>query len=1131
MSYKKIFIFIVLAVIIFFSALYADNNDYRNGYIRDSEYLRVYYKTRDNLQQIIESGLIIDRIVPDKGYFSCYACPEHISLFEQLGLEYRNIPTTAQLFLDPEYRKEREAYRTFAQVETELQDIASTYPALTQLITVGTSVQGRGLYFLRITSDIQTDPIKPEFHYISTMHGNEPVGTELCMEFINYLVQNYGTDAYVTDLLDEIDIYVMPVMNPDGNVANTRYNANGYDLNRNFPDFINNPEDTTAGKQAETAALMQFYAQRRGVLSANFHTGALVVNYPWDTTYNDHPETPMAIELSLLYSSNNLPMYNSSTFDDGITNGADWYVIDGGMQDYSCYYHSNFQVTVECSDAFAPPASNLPQLWQDNKNSMLYYAGATRRGIQGYILDGTTHEPVPAEITVNGIDWVFENDVTSGFFHKMLLPGTYTVTVSADGYLEEIISSIVIDSDWNTTTFLGDIYMQEDTSSYISCNSNAIDDYYGNGNGILNPGETAGLTVNINNNTAGTVTGLTAVISCENPYVTISQDSSAYPDMAPGGNGDNTSPYTLSVSGSCPHDEVLSIRFDWSYARMSGAFYIDIQVKSMEFVEIGSGTVEITNAPLYTYYEDNRTQVIYTAEDMGNTPMEINSLSIFISSLPSMALTDWTIRLKHTAKADYESSAVFEATGWTVVYQNTATISETGWNEFLFPEPFSYDGSQNLMIDFSFNNSSWASPGGKVYWTGTPNKRAIYGYTDSGYGDPLNWTTGNTPTVYTTNNYINLKLGLVPENLPMNLDKAVISLNPDFRFIYEWEYSDAKPVAFEEKGSTWLLVMNGNYAQKIVSGDITGDGKAELIAYFEGSGLYYYDFIEFIPITSGAVNDFALADIEGTGKKTLIASLDGYGLYKWVYTENRADWLFSGTRSGSWIRISTQCADIIQSADIYKNGIDELFLAFSGINGGYIYSFSEDTFFLAVSVSPSKLGRADIDGDGYDELICAFDQIGIYILNYSQLKAPSHVKETVPCFDPSEDIQSSFSWVSKEENRAFQWMRILIVSPDAEAGLYSGNITSDSIDEIFTVIAGRTYYYQPSGHTWSMLVPASFDTMTFGRFTQEDIDDILLSSRAGNFIYLYKAAEASFERILGGVYASSMDVLPFDQQR
>ena len=74
----------------------------------------------------------------------------------------------------------------------------------------------------------------------------------------------------------------MPSMNPDGFELGQRYNANGVDLNRDFPDQFNDPDNSTGGRQPETRAVMDWSAEHNFVLSANMHSGALVANYPFD---------------------------------------------------------------------------------------------------------------------------------------------------------------------------------------------------------------------------------------------------------------------------------------------------------------------------------------------------------------------------------------------------------------------------------------------------------------------------------------------------------------------------------------------------------------------------------------------------------------------------------------------------------------------------------------------------------------------------------------------------------------------------------------------------------------------------------------------------------------------------------
>ncbi len=85
--------------------------------------------------------------------------------------------------------------------------------------------------------------------------------------------------------MDNLEIWINPLANPDGTYglgntisSPTRYNANGYDLNRNFPD----PITPNTVKQKETLDMIRFMRKHKFVLSANFHSGSEVVNYPWD---------------------------------------------------------------------------------------------------------------------------------------------------------------------------------------------------------------------------------------------------------------------------------------------------------------------------------------------------------------------------------------------------------------------------------------------------------------------------------------------------------------------------------------------------------------------------------------------------------------------------------------------------------------------------------------------------------------------------------------------------------------------------------------------------------------------------------------------------------------------------------
>jgi len=172
-------------------------------------------------------------------------------------------------------------------------------------------------------------------------------------------------------------------------------------------------------------------------------------------------------------------------------------------------------------------------------------------------------------------------------------------------------------------------------------------------------------------------------------------------------------------------------------------------------ISVGTGSATTATLPLYTFYEDQRSQCIYLQSELGG-PRTFTGLRLNVTTIPGQTMNNWTIRIKHTALASY-STAAWEATGWTTVYQANETISTTGLATFTFTTPFVYDGASNLMVDFSFNNASWTSAGAVTCTTRSP-VRAIHHFTDSGFGDPLTWSGTSSPTPFTTALLPNIQL-------------------------------------------------------------------------------------------------------------------------------------------------------------------------------------------------------------------------------------------------------------------------------------------------------------------------------------------------------------------------------------
>ncbi len=231
---------------------------------------------------LVQNGFNFDRIAG--GRIRVYADAGEVALLEAKGVAYtleELQPNPPKLAPDA---KGLGVYHGYASMVSELQAYAEANPEITRLVNIGTSVRDRAIYALLITDNPDVQEDEPEFKYIANIHGNEVVGLEMCLYLIDLLLGKYGdTDSEgqrITNLVNESEIWIVPTMNPDGNVLGQRNNYYGYDLNRNFPSWVDEGPygnifdgDSlgAAGRPKEVQVIMQWSAAHSFTLSANFH--------------------------------------------------------------------------------------------------------------------------------------------------------------------------------------------------------------------------------------------------------------------------------------------------------------------------------------------------------------------------------------------------------------------------------------------------------------------------------------------------------------------------------------------------------------------------------------------------------------------------------------------------------------------------------------------------------------------------------------------------------------------------------------------------------------------------------------------------------------------------------------------
>ena len=350
-------------------------------------------------------------------------------------------------------------YPTYEVYTQLLQHFKNNFPELCEIDTILEDTPHpdlhHSIFAIHISNTLGQATTKPAFLYSSSMHGTEVVCFYMMLHLADYILNNATTDSAVMKILDNVDLYICPLENPDGayHATNdliwqgegysTYHNYNDVQLNRNYPHLPG--LGTEANIQPETQAIIDWVTPIHFVMSVNFHCGAELINYPWDswtTSQRPHADADWFRYTGQNYATLCHAQDTSYMYGNGagyaVIDGGDWSVVTGSRQDYMTYYQHCREVTMEISRTHVvTDPDELQSYWNNSKNALLSYAMECDYGFWGVVTDAITHEPVEAMIKVQNHDR-FHSEVYShlplGAYHRPIMAGTYTVEVSAPCY-------------------------------------------------------------------------------------------------------------------------------------------------------------------------------------------------------------------------------------------------------------------------------------------------------------------------------------------------------------------------------------------------------------------------------------------------------------------------------------------------------------------------------------------------------------------------------------------------------------------------------------------------------------------------------------------------------------------------
>ncbi|HPR64791.1 MAG TPA: DUF2817 domain-containing protein [Thermoanaerobaculia bacterium] len=462
-----------------------------------------------------------------------------------------------------------------------LLSLHTTYSDITRLYNLGPTQDGAyDILAIKVTDNPDAEEAEPEIRLYGDIHGDEVSGLMVTCDVLDWILTNYSSNTDAQKLVDEAELWFIPMGNPYGRSHNTRYNSRNVDLNRNFwgpngnedCEPYTNPCQPFTEKETQAIRDLTEVMGKRFVTSISFHGGAACFNSVYNYTSSPTSDEPIFFESRTggpLGEADPSPYGLAQAYMDGCTapgfwytNGADWYVTRGDTNDWSYNLWSDLDTTLELTTTKWPDPSEIPSFTAQHRQAVLNYMLKTFQGVSGTMTDALSGTPldgtVTATCTASSSTYVtvpheYKSVLTDpdvGDFHRVLEPGTYTVRCEAPGYISVTRTGVVVTADTSTTISCEMPVLVEVQSHtfFDACSGTGS-----GGDDVLDPGEEAAITLTLSNGGPYEITGVQVTAATGSEYVDILQSITTAAPIPAGGTAETQAPsITIQVSPSTP---------------------------------------------------------------------------------------------------------------------------------------------------------------------------------------------------------------------------------------------------------------------------------------------------------------------------------------------------------------------------------------------------------------------------------------------------------------------------------------------------------------------------------------------------------------------------------------------------